>query len=75
MRLLAAKPEGKRLGGSVQSGLDQTKLQIKLAVTINNDSRSGREVPKTPRNRPSKLDRRTKWRQHEQDGILLGECR
>ena len=75
MRMLAAKTEGKRLGGSVQSGLDQTKIRIKPAATIKNGVQLRREVPETWRNRPIKLDQRTRWRQHERDVVPLGECR
>jgi hypothetical protein len=72
MRLLAAKREEKRLDRAVQSGLDQTKIPIKLTATINNGVQSGREVPKARRNRPQKLDRRTKWRHMSRTAFYLG---
>lgn len=44
--MLAEKPEGKLLGRSAQSGLDQTKIQIELAAAIKNGVQPRREVPK-----------------------------
>lgn len=40
-----AKPEGKRLDRSVQTGIDQTKFRSKLAATIKNGVQPRREVP------------------------------
>ena len=75
MRTPAAKPEEKRLDRSVQTGVDQIKIWIKLAANIKNGVQPRRELPDTWRNRHRKLDQRTKWRQHEQNVVPLGECR
>lgn len=75
MTATTVKSRGKRLERSVQSRVDHTKIRINSAAEARNHAQFARDMPQPRHSGHKKLDRRTKWRQPENDGVLLGECR
>jgi hypothetical protein len=75
MMTSAPKSERTRLDWSVQNDVDPISIPITPAAEATNHAQFARQMPEPRHSGPKKLDRGAKLQQHQDEGVLLGECR
>jgi hypothetical protein len=75
MMTSATKSERTRLDWSVQNDVDPISIPITPAAEATNHAQFARQMPEPRHSGPKKLDRGAKLQQHQDQGVLLGECR
>ncbi len=75
MTVSAIKPGRKRLDGSDPTGAGRTEFRFKPVAAAINRARFTNRMPEPIHVPPKRLDLYAKQRQHDRNGILIGECR
>ncbi len=75
MTVSAIKPGRKRLDGSDPTGAGRTDFRFKPVAAAINHARFTNRMPEPRHGPPRRIGPYAKQRQHDRNGVLIGECR